>query len=301
MSLLITILTQMVSALLCLRGTNLKWGLTVLLQTVDARLAQHAEDIARRVLHHPLISDSTLSKFQDNLPFFTKVLDRWTLASAIRSNELVWILRKLSETQEQPAGAPQAPETEQTRELVWRLADTAQQAVGNLESLFNSVMDRASQRFVVHMRLWTVIFSVLMAFALHLDAFRLLTQLSSDAELRASVVMATATITQQADKLLSTERSDLPSAQLQELSQQAGVIRQSLNDARFQLVPDPYPGWSFLSHWPRNRHFWGMLISAGLLSLGAPFWFNALKTLSNLRPILASKQQKEQEPHTSST
>jgi hypothetical protein len=34
-------------------------------------------------------------------------------------------------------------------------------------------------------------------------------------------------------------------------------------------------------------HFWGMATSAALLSLGAPFWFNLLKTLSNLRPILA--------------
>jgi hypothetical protein len=30
-----------------------------------------------------------------------------------------------------------------------------------------------------------------------------------------------------------------------------------------------------------------------LLSLGAPFWFNALKRLTNLRPIVASKQKAE--------
>ena len=35
------------------------------------------------------------------------------------------------------------------------------------------------------------------------------------------------------------------------------------------------------------KYFWGVGVTAGLLSLGAPFWFNALKTLSNLRPILA--------------
>jgi hypothetical protein len=31
----------------------------------------------------------------------------------------------------------------------------------------------------------------------------------------------------------------------------------------------------------------GVGVTVGLLSLGAPFWFNALKALSNLRPILA--------------
>jgi hypothetical protein len=33
-----------------------------------------------------------------------------------------------------------------------------------------------------------------------------------------------------------------------------------------------------------------VLATAILLSLGAPFWFNMLKQLTNLRPILANKQ-----------
>jgi hypothetical protein len=34
-------------------------------------------------------------------------------------------------------------------------------------------------------------------------------------------------------------------------------------------------------------HFWGMLITAGLLSLGAPFWYNSLKDLTSLRPAVS--------------
>ena len=30
-----------------------------------------------------------------------------------------------------------------------------------------------------------------------------------------------------------------------------------------------------------------------MLSLGAPFWFNALKTLANLRPVLATREKEE--------
>jgi hypothetical protein len=37
------------------------------------------------------------------------------------------------------------------------------------------------------------------------------------------------------------------------------------------------------------------VVSVALLSLGAPFWFNVLKNLSNLRPVLAKKQQEEAE------
>jgi hypothetical protein len=44
-----------------------------------------------------------------------------------------------------------------------------------------------------------------------------------------------------------------------------------------------------------GRTFGELSRAAALLSLGAPFWFNALKTLSNLRPVLANREQKERE------
>ena len=34
----------------------------------------------------------------------------------------------------------------------------------------------------------------------------------------------------------------------------------------------------------------GLLLTAALLSLGAPFWFNVLGDLLKLRPMLASKE-----------
>lgn len=43
------------------------------------------------------------------------------------------------------------------------------------------------------------------------------------------------------------------------------------------------------------RHLFGVLATAALLSLGAPFWFNLLKQLSNLRTVVANKEQKERE------
>ncbi len=73
----------------------------------------------------------------------------------------------------------------------------------------------------------------------------------------------------------------------------------------FDLLPDPYPpirakDWSLCKFWrlsgewswPR-RHLLGILLSAALLSLGAPFWFNSLKTLTNLRPKLAEEVDKD--------
>ena len=77
----------------------------------------------------------------------------------------------------------------------------------------------------------------------------------------------------------------------------------------FQLMPDPYPrvfaeDWKFWSppwewfsgewSWPK-RHLFGIIASAALLSLGAPFWFNLLKSMANLRPALANAIDKDQQ------
>jgi hypothetical protein len=69
----------------------------------------------------------------------------------------------------------------------------------------------------------------------------------------------------------------------QKLADQYKEFNQTLSSAGFQLWPSPYPGWL------KRGEIVGVLVTAALLSLGAPFWFNALKSLSNLRPILASK------------
>jgi len=68
-------------------------------------------------------------------------------------------------------------------------------------------------------------------------------------------------------------------------------VTDAFSKTRFQLMPDPYPG---LKEWILPwQHLLGILASAALLSLGAPFWFNTLKSLATLRPILANEVDKD--------
>ena len=46
--------------------------------------------------------------------------------------------------------------------------------------------------------------------------------------------------------------------------------------------------------WKYVRHSPGMLIFAGFLTLGAPYWYNVLKNLTSLRPALAQVIGKEE-------
>ncbi|MEA3211193.1 MAG: hypothetical protein QOE70_4250 [Chthoniobacter sp.] len=59
LSLIVTIITQMVAATLSLRGTNLANALALTFQTVNPQIGRHAHALAERILTDPLLSDST--------------------------------------------------------------------------------------------------------------------------------------------------------------------------------------------------------------------------------------------------
>jgi len=67
-----------------------------------------------------------------------------------------------------------------------------------------------------------------------------------------------------------------------------------------RLAADSATAYAILPQtWTRTR-LPGITLSAMLLSLGAPFWYNALKDLVGLRPILARKEQAHREQRQSS-
>jgi hypothetical protein len=93
-------------------------------------------------------------------------------------------------------------------------------------------------------------------------------------------------------------------------------LTDSFSKTGFQLMPDPYPPffkeefkswnrpwdrpWTWPWHWPWSGlwswpklHLLGILATAALLSLGAPFWFNQLKVMSSLRPAIAQNIDQE--------
>lgn len=439
-SMLVTIFVQTASAAAGLRGTNLRWGVEQVLRVVHPELGDHAGTLADTVLRHPIISDSAMTRFAwaRELPVIGRWLSRLHYAKAIRVQELVGIMDVLAGDTPVPPNLSAA--TTDAQRMAYIVA-TARQTIeaqtvstvsagavqvarvaphvrsgapvkldrDDLQSWFDAAMDRVSQRFVTHMRLWTVGFSIVVAFALHLDTFRLLSQLAANPDARArlagvsdaiqraaaatptvpsangageTLVPATTVNAAQTPPMLyqdvmkrhvATEESakqidprlvpgffpdrvtaaewlrgamvgvgkppnEIEAAvatyekavdtalaatasprerEVRQLSDQALTLRGVLGGTGFQLVPDPYHAWDMSPWWPTpvwagvrfatlanlirnvlfvrpsNLHFWGILFSAGLLSLGAPFWYNALKTLSALKPTVANKEDQE--------
>lgn len=83
---------------------------------------------------------------------------------------------------------------------------------------------------------------------------------------------------------------------LQSRQETAATLKDDLAKTGFDLVPA-----SFLGRWDDPRYsglgqFWphllGLLLTAGFLTLGPPFWFNLLKNLMSLRPAVAGLIEK---------
>jgi hypothetical protein len=160
-SLIIMSLTQAISSLLALRGAKLRKGLQELICHTVPRLKDQAEDLSKRIVTHPLISDAA-----------TNLGSRWKWASTIKREELLGVLDAVLKESGDRKGIDGLLADERERLLAW----------------FDSFMTRVSQWFVMNTRWITIGLAVVVAFAMHLDSLAVLKQLKEDAETRAKVV-----------------------------------------------------------------------------------------------------------------
>ena len=78
-------------------------------------------------------------------------------------------------------------------------------------------------------------------------------------------------------------------------------VKPDLDQTGFNIFANE-PGWRWRGGWLHDLwpHFLGMLFSAALLSLGAPFWYNSLKNLASLRSAVAQSITEEKTAATKS-
>src|SRR5262245_33431941 len=190
-SLCVTIVVQMVSALFNLRGAHLRAGLTTLLETVDPELKAHAQSIVDEVLMHPLVSDSAFSKrspFLANTLIGSSMTRPWQRASAIRANELKGILRALLEDPANTSRPWRAPLAAALAKDSTTLFSGLSGIEGRIDAWFDTTMERVSQRFTLNVRSWTVSVSIALAVLIHFDAIDLYNRVSTDNDLRDRLV-----------------------------------------------------------------------------------------------------------------
>jgi hypothetical protein len=167
---------------------------------------------------------------------------------------------------------------------------------------FDQTMDRVTDFFTRQIRAITMVVAVVLALLLQLDSIGLINRLSVDDELRNSLVQTA--IEQKEDLRRQMESAGEPAAigasatqdeplvRVRQTIEQAGVVSLPRDFDQWQGAWWEAPGEGGGFRWP---FLLGILLSAALLSLGAPFWYSALANLLKLRSVLAKKDEAQRE------
>ncbi len=154
-----------------------------------------------------------------------------------------------------------------------------------IEKSFNNSMERASGVYKRNAKGIAILIGILIATSSNADAFHMISRLSKDSALRA-------TITENAGRIVLENRNNLGYVDINTLRSQTD---EALNDIALPI------GWSDANlqqqiNWTRKQQrifpFWrlitlipGWIISGIAIGMGAPFWFDLLGKIVNVRNV----------------
>ena len=302
LSMAVTILTQAVTAIFNTRGRHLRRGLSDLLQQLSPELrAPLSKEIASTILTHPLVSGSSVVLTEKarlgtviHRDEFTTLLmalgggqsplsepARRALQTALTANgisnpdEVLGHIRELALQLEQ-----QSPEVSHgTRQNQAILHVARSELVARINSWFDQTMDRTSQRFTASTRAITFAGAFLVAFGLQVDTTSLVNRLAADDELRAQLAADARQLydAESAGTALVTGTAE------EKMSRKYRAVLSTTGIMTLPSLETWRAGFSTVS-------VFGLLLTAFLLSLGAPFWYTTLGRLLQLRSVLAAKE-----------
>jgi hypothetical protein len=165
-------------------------------------------------------------------------------------------------------------------------ADNSKETEESLEKWFEDAMDRVNGWYKRNAQKITICIAIVVAFGLNASAVRIVERLDSEPKVREAVVAQAQALAKQG-KLASGEGE----SSLTEAAEHASGAYRQVAELKLPLfwagdnVPKS-PGGIISA-------VFGCLLTAIAISLGAPFWFDALGKLSNLRT--AGKRPEEGE------
>ncbi len=261
-SVLSSALKEWISGMLGLRANTLEAGIRSLLDEPSNK------DLAEKFFNHGLIQGlgQTSGGKPSYIPspiFATALLD--ALAPDRRAN-LVASVTSIT------TGIRNLPESRAKTAL---LAMTSQAGMDinrvrtNIETWFDQAMVRLSGRYKRMSQLIIAFLAFTVTIGLNADSYMIANRLMRDSALKVSVVAAATEAAKQSLKTDARVNDALNSVNL------AVPLGWSNAKGDFRGLPSDYGGWA--------AKVAGLLATAIAVSLGAPFWFDLLNALVNLR------------------
>jgi hypothetical protein len=323
LSMAVTVITQAITTMLNSRGRHLRRGITDLLQQLDPGLTPAlSKSIATAVLTHPLVSGSAAP--------LARLPGERRLGNVVHREELTKLLMGVAcgsgSSQLQPAARnamttaltnngvadPErtlkdiravalqlersAPElSNMARQNLAILQASESDFVAKINNWFDQTMDRTSQRFTASTRAITFAGAFIVAFGLHVDTPALVNRLAADDQLRNAFVQEAQALHKAEQQRSQLQTPSPPPTSSTSDENIARRYRAFLATNGIITLPSS-PGWSGFE----NANVSGILMTALLLSLGAPFWYSALGGLLQLRSVLAIKDDAQRTERQSS-
>jgi hypothetical protein len=292
-SMAVTVITQALTSMMNRRGRHLKSGLADLLQQLGMG-DKIATDIAGGLLKHPMIADGrSLGTVIHRAEFIKLLLD---FAGGLGAHQLGHDAQDALKTMLADGGITDPEQTlkniralglqleaanpefpSHIRDGLAILHEASSDFVARVDFWFDQTIDRVSQRFT-HSTHWiTLSVSVAVVLTVQLDIVAVADRLFLDDQTRNAIV---AEATRQYSQ--ANVKTNVDPRPYYDLLNGAGLVTLPLDRDWLQRLMDP-------------RKVPGMILAVLLISLGAPFWYDALKDLLRLRSAMSAKDDAQRE------
>jgi len=270
LSLVVTVLTQLVANLLQLRPRHLRDGVLQIFlhlgwefageraKTLAHEIVGRKDAITREDLIENLLElAQTMPELKTKITALVPAFDPSALLGHVRCTTLELSVERpdLSTAQARSTALARTPASGLASEVF---------------AAFDSIMDQASERFTSQTQKLAAVCGIALALALPLDTFDLLQRFARSDAARDQAVALAQTLT------------------VNEPSIRAAYAK--LEAAEIIVVPTNPAEW--LGRWQKVNYV-GVAAGALLLTLGAPFWFAVLKDLLKLRSAVAGQESQD--------
>lgn len=298
-SMAVTVITQAITTIGRRQGRHLRDGLADLLEQLGISPGKSAQTIAISLLKHPLIrlGKTSLGTVIHREEFIKLLLDLSTgkgvqklpqpiqteLQEALAKGEISKPEETLKNirTMALQLEASNPEISNQMRDGLAIVHEASSDFVARVNSWFDQTIDRVSERFTRYTHWITMGVAVGVVLVVQLDMIAVTNRLWIDDQFRSSIVQAaTKKFSDDPANAFDAANAKVDPKPYYDLLNSTGLITLPLDS-------------NYLHQLLNLRKVPGMLLSILLISLGAPFWYNALKDLLKLRSSLSQKDDEQ--------
>lgn len=305
LALIVTSLSELIAAWLKWRATNLAVGVRNILNGAGD------QDFAKKLYEHPLVKSLYKGKKGPSyIPSRTFVLSLLDIICPVDPSGP----RALAKVQDAINGLPNGDLKKTLAVLLDEAGHDLKKFEEAIEIWFNNAMERVSGWYKRKSQIITIILAALVTILANADSILIGKSLSSDPALRASVVAEAqkfveenkATLltpkepTADSEEAKAKKKLDGYKQQIQNLGVPIGWAQRDPNhpdvqDPRYPPLVNPFDWGGWL------KKLLGLLLTAIAVSLGAPFWFDMLNKVINIRSAGKAPEEGQKSPKQTQT